>query len=131
MQEFDFMMDVCASDKNHKVDCYFTKEYSGLDKFWSWHDQEPQTRCWMNPPYGRKVVQWVQKAYDEKQNGVTTVCLLPARTDTRWWGIFYDHVNWRTWDPRDEIRLLKGRIKFVGAPASAPFPSAVVVLRGT
>jgi hypothetical protein len=26
-----------------------------------------------------------------------------------------------------EVRFLKGRVRFVGAPASAPFPSMIVV----
>jgi site-specific DNA-methyltransferase (adenine-specific) len=84
----------------------------------------------MNPPYGREIVQWIQKAWDEKANGVTTVCLVPARTDTQWWSIFWDHENHVPRDWEDEVRFVKGRIRFEGAPASAPFPSAIIVMRG-
>ena len=84
----------------------------------------------MNPPYGREIGDWIQKAWDEKQNGVTTVCLVPARTDTKWWSIFWDHDIHRVRDPSDEVRFVKGRIRFDGAPAAAPFPSAIIVLRG-
>lgn len=74
----------------------------------------------MNPPYGRSIGLWMAKAYEESMRGALVVCLVPARTDTRWW---HDYAM------KGEIRLYKGRIRFVGAKASAPFPSAVVVFR--
>jgi len=78
-------------------------------------------KCWMNPPYGRAIVPWIQKAYRCAKTGdATVVCLLPARTDTAWW---HDYVS------HGEIRLLRGRLKFGDAVASAPFPSAIVVFR--
>lgn len=52
--------------------------------------------------------------------GATVVCLVPARTDTRWW---HDHAM------RGEVRFVRGRLKFGGSKNSAPFPSAVVVLK--
>ena len=72
--------------------------------------------CWMNPPYGREIGKWVEKAY--KSNAVV-VCLVPARTDTKWWHEFCMKSK--------EIRLVQGRLKFGGSKNSAPFPSAVVV----
>ena len=54
-------------------------------------------------------------------NDATVVCLIPARTDTAWW---HDYVM-----KANEIRLVRGRLKFGGAKNSAPFPSAVVVFR--
>lgn len=48
------------------------------------------------------------------------VCLVPARTDTRWW---------HKYSMRGEIRYLRGRLKFGGVTNSAPFPSAVVIFR--
>jgi site-specific DNA-methyltransferase (adenine-specific) len=47
------------------------------------------------------------------------VYLLPARTDTAW---FHDYCL-----KSDEIRFVRGRLKFGGAVNSAPFPSMVVV----
>ena len=32
--EFNFDLDVCATDENHKCDEYFTKEQDGLSKNW-------------------------------------------------------------------------------------------------
>lgn len=47
------------------------------------------------------------------------VSLLPARTDTTWW---QDTVM-----RAQEIRLLRGRLTFVGASFPAPFPSTIAV----
>ena len=49
------------------------------------------------------------------------VMLIPARTDTKYW---HDYVM-----KADEIRFVRGRIKFGDETNSAPFPSAVVVFR--
>ncbi len=128
--EFRFGLDVCASKENTKCHFFITEEDvpDGLNADWS---KAMYQTCWMNPPYGRiELPKWIQKAWDEKQEGVTTVCLVPSRTDTRWWAIFWDHENHRPRDPRDEVRFIKGRIKFIGAENAAPFPSAIVVLRG-
>jgi site-specific DNA-methyltransferase (adenine-specific) len=73
----------------------------------------------MNPPYGRTIAAWVAKAHHESLRGATVVGLLPARTDATWW---QDHVM-----KAPEIRLLRGRLTFVGAGAPAPFPSAVAI----
>ena len=55
-------------------------------------------------------------------NGNTVVMLLPARTDTRW---FHEFIY-----GKDEIRFVRGRLKFGNATNSAPFPIMVVVWRG-
>lgn len=75
----------------------------------------------MNPPYGRTIKQWMQKAYESSLKGATVVCLVPARTDTAWWHDFA---------MKGEIEFIRGRLKFGGHKNSAPFPSAVVVFRG-
>lgn len=114
--EFDFDIDVCASPDNAKCDTYFTKEQDGLSQSWG------GVTCWCNPPYGREVGKWVQKAYiSSKNEGSTVVMLLPARTDTKW---FHEYIY-----NQSEIRFIKGRLKFGGSANSAPFPSMVVVFR--
>jgi len=72
----------------------------------------------MNPPYGRGIGAWVKKAYETAQEGTPVVCLLPARTDTRWW---HDYCT------KGLIHFVRGRLKFGGHQNSAPFPSAVVI----
>ena len=111
---FKFDLDVCATTENAKCHRYFTVEQDALK-------QSGEGTCWMNPPFGRAIGAWVAKAYAESRlNGSTIVCLLPARTDTRWW---HDYCV------KGEITFLKGRLTFGSAAASAPFPSAVVVFR--
>lgn len=110
-KEFEFDIDVCADLHNHKCRNYFSKEQDGLKQDW-------KGVCWMNPPYGRVIGDWVKKAYESSLNGATVVCLLPARTDTKWW---------HEYCMKGEIRLVKGRLKFGDSKNSAPFPSAVVI----
>ena len=78
-QEFHFVLDVCASQENAKCPRYFTREQDGLKQPWC-------GACWMNPPYGREIGKSIAKAANTARSGLgTVVCLLPARTDTRWW----------------------------------------------
>lgn len=73
-----------------------------------------------NPPYGREISKWVEKAFNESRKEKTTVVMLiPARTDTRW---FHDYIYRNA-----EIRFIRGRLKFGDSKNSAPFPSMVVV----
>ena len=74
----------------------------------------------VNPPYNQ-MARWVEKAYQEHQAGKTVVMLIPSRTDTRWWHDFIMRAN--------EIRFIKGRLKFDDQKNNAPFPSAVIVFK--
>jgi phage N-6-adenine-methyltransferase len=111
--EFKFELDVCALPENAKCPRYFTPQQNGLLQEW-------RGVCWMNPPYGRTIGQWMQKAYESSLQGATVVCLVPARTDTEWWHNFA---------MKGEIRFVRGRICFGSATSSAPFPSAIVIFR--
>jgi phage N-6-adenine-methyltransferase len=115
-EEWQFMVDVCASEQNKKHWLFWDKENDGLKQ--DWHRY---TTCWMNPPYGREIGKWVKKAYEESQKGATVVCLLPARTDTIW---FHEYCT------KGEIRFLKGRLKFGDSKNPAPFPSMIVIFKG-
>lgn len=112
--QYHFELDVCAQSHDTKCKRFFSPEQDGLSHPW-------YGACWMNPPYGREIVKWVQKAYyAATYGGATVVCLLPARTDTNWW---HEYVL----GGASQITYLRGRLRFVGAKNSAPFPSAVVV----
>jgi len=114
-EEFHFTLDVCASAANAKCSDYFTKAVDGLRQEWG------GGRCWMNPPYGREIKFWMRKAVEASRRGALVVCLVPARTDTAWW---HEHAT-----QADEIRFVRGRLRFGNARHAAPFPSAVVVFR--
>jgi len=112
--EFNFTLDPCATDDNHKCAKYYTAQQDGLAQSWD------NDRVFCNPPYGRVIGHWVKKASESKG---LVVMLLPARTDTRY---FHEYIYHRA-----EIRFLKGRLHFNDAPAGAPFPLMVVVFRPT
>lgn len=112
--EFGFTLDACANDFNHKCPSYYTKEQDALKQ--SWHGV-----VWMNPPYGREIVEWMKKAKHEVDvgNAQVVVCLVPVRSDSKWWHNFAMKAS--------EVRLLDQRLEFQGAGNKAPFPAAIVV----
>jgi hypothetical protein len=75
----------------------------------------------VNPPF-KGIAKWIEKGYAEAQKGRTVVFLIPSRTCTAWW---HDYCL-----KADEIRFIRGRIKYEGAKFNAPFPSCVVVFYG-
>jgi phage N-6-adenine-methyltransferase len=138
--EFLFALDVCATPENAKCALFYTREQDGLKQDWA-RDARRAVRpvtvygigeraIWMNPPYGRGIGEWVAKAWRESTNGVPVVCLLPARTCTRWWHDFIWDSDAHTPYPGVQIRFVEGRLKFGGSKNSAPFPSVIVVFRG-
>lgn len=114
-EEFHFLLDACATYENAKCVMYYDKAADGLKQPWI-------GTVWCNPPYGRGIADWVKKAYEESKNGVTSVLLTFARTDTKW---FHEYVLGKA-----EIRFLRGRVKFGGAKNNAPFPSILIIYRG-
>lgn len=119
-EEFHFNFDVCANVDNTKcgVNRYEEGVEDGLKEDWEKCAEDvPKRINWMNPPYGREIGKWIKKASETKN--ATTVCLLPARTDTKW---FHDYILGKS-----EVRFLKGRLKFGNSKNSAPFPSMIVI----
>jgi phage N-6-adenine-methyltransferase len=112
---FHFTVDVCALPENAKCARYYSPAHDGLQQDWT------GKVVWCNPPYGRAIHAWVQKAYEASKAGAVVVCLLPSKTGPRWW---QDYVI----PYAAEVHSLPGRQKFSGK-GSAPFDSAVVVFR--
>ena len=113
--EFGFTLDPCCHHETAKCAKHYTPDEDGLAQ--SWQDE----RVFMNPPYGRELGRWMKKAYEEaRDNGALVVCFVPARVDTNWW---------HNYAAKGEVRFPKGRVKFAGADASAPFPVAVIIYR--
>ena len=128
--EFEFGLDVCALQSSAKTVNWYGPDHAdhtrldGLEQDWT-GDAQGST-IWMNPPYGTTIGKWMHKAVEETNKGATVVCLLPVRTDTRW---FQDTVLALQQQDRAEIRFIRGRLKFGNARTGAPFPSAIVVLK--
>lgn len=112
-KEFNFTVDVASSEKNYKCNRHYTEKENGLIQNWN------NEIVWCNPPYGRKIGDWVEKASESK---TTVVMLLPARTDTKW---FHKYIY-----NKAETRFIKGRLKFGNSVNSAPFPSMIVIFKG-
>jgi len=110
--EFGFTLDVCATADNAKCPYFYTPADDGLSQSW-------EGVIWMNPPYGRGIDKWVKKACESSKQGCLCICLLPVRSDTRWW---HDYVM-----KSFEIRLLTRRLSFQGSNNKAPFPAAIVI----
>lgn len=78
-----------------------------------------------NPPYERDILKWCEKFAQQAHLGVTTVALLPAKIETRWW---YEGVI----EKRADVIFVVGRVQF-DSPPDEPrhftprFPSAVVI----
>lgn len=119
-EEFGFVLDAAATDKTAKCGLYYTPETDGLSQSW---DRGGAVFC--NPPYGREIGKWVQKAHEEAiaGGGYPIALLIPARTDTSY---FHDHIYGKA-----EIRFVRGRLRFTdeegNAADPAPFPSTVVI----
>jgi len=109
-------LDVCASASNAKCLDFFNESDDGLSQVWSRSGE-----WWFcNPPYGREIKHWVEKGVRERGG----IFLLPSRTDVSW---FHDHL-WCVNKPRRgiSIEFIRGRVRFAGANAGAPFPSMIV-----
>lgn len=117
-KEFQFTLDPASTHENAKCEKHYTVEENGLTQDWSGET------VFCNPPYGRELGRWVKKCYEEglKPN-TTVVMLIPSRTDTK---SFHDYILGKA-----EIRFIKGRLRFGGSTNGAPFPSVVVIYRGT
>lgn len=118
-----FKLDAATNKYNSlETPYYYTEKENGLLQNW-------MNPTYVNPPYGRKLGEWIKKAYVESVLGNKVVMLIPARTDTKW---FHQYIYNR---PKVEVMFLKGRLKMWDYntnkphPHSAPFPSMVVVFR--
>jgi phage N-6-adenine-methyltransferase len=123
--EFDFKLDAAALASSALCSLWYGPDHENQD--WrdafsrNWQD-DAQGNIWLNPPYGKTIKDWMAKAnLEANRGGGAIVSLVPSRTDTRWW-----------WDSciQHEIRFVRGRLKFGDGRNSAPFPSAVIIIRG-
>lgn len=115
--EFDFQIDVCAGEENHKCELFICKELDALSLDTDWvdcHDPvlalgeivTPCTRAWCNPGFA-KVMPWHQKAYAEAQKHPSAVVVLiglPGGSQD-WWRFAYEHAT--------QVRILGDRVQYI------------------
>jgi len=115
-EEYGFTLDPCATHESAKCEKYYTLDEDGLNQDWTGNT------VFMNPPYGREIKHWIKKAWESSKKGKTTVvCLIPARTDTKYWHDYCMKAH--------RIVFIKGRLKFGNQDSGAPFPSAIVIFK--
>jgi site-specific DNA-methyltransferase (adenine-specific) len=119
--DYGFDLDAAANEVNHKCDLWFgpggiVEDSLAVD--WLDYTAGP---VWLNPPYSRGLQAKFMEKAASYAGELLTVCLLPSRTDTK---LFHDFIYENT---HAEVTFLKGRVRFKGAAASAPFPSMIVV----
>lgn len=142
--EFRFVMDAACTAENSQVrnGHSLTAKLNALEADWGKIlEKELEDRVssyvvckppglypcvFLNPPYGRSIGKWIDKAWEESQKGMTVVVLTFACTDTEWWS--------RAWGYASQVWFLKGRIKFLNPDGevvnSAPKGSAVLIFDG-
>lgn len=118
-----FTLDVAATAENAKAPRFYTAIDNALAQPWA--RDAGDGPAWCNPPYSA-IDPFVAKAFREALLGLTTVMLLPSRTDRPWFHQALDELR----AGRAEIHFARGRLRFGDAVHDAPFPSVVVVARG-
>lgn len=122
-----FRCDVCCSFKNIPADHHFIYgEKDGLKEDW-------YSLNFCNPPY-KDCDKWVKKAHEEMLKGNTSVLLIPARTETKYW---QDYIL-KDGFPLKEgiyIKFLRKGYGFLNPETKAPMgvyknPLAIVILGG-
>lgn len=85
----------------------------------SWDDAGS---IFVNPPFGRGLARWVGRCVGAWRSGASVLLLLPAAVDTRHWQELVATA--------DLVCFLRGRVSFIGAPAGAPFATAIAFWAG-
>jgi site-specific DNA-methyltransferase (adenine-specific) len=125
-KKYNFKLDAAATQKNALCENYFTIQNDALIQDWYQYKS-----IFLNPPYGRAISKFIKKAYEESLKGCVVVCLIPARTDTKYMHNYCFKYG--------KVEFIMGRLKFTNRLRTpyngssnfkispAPFPSCIVV----
>lgn len=118
-----YNLDVAASAKNALCKKFYTAKANGLIQPWTGN-------VWCNPPYGRDLKNWVEKAIHEAEGKSYKCCtlLVPFRPDTKWFKLIYDYAMEHG---GVVCTAIHGRLKFTlnGKPVgTATFPSCAITI---
>lgn len=113
--EFHFTIDGAAGHRNHKCNRYITAE----EDFFKEAPYLQNERIWINPPYTRgMILKFVEMSIKICSKNDLIALLLPYDA-TKYTRLCHENAY--------RIYLLSHRIRFVGAEASPPFSSMVVL----
>lgn len=129
---YHFDTDVCA-DPFHPLkpihqEPPFRNFYGNEGLTLPWTRYDGNCIAFMNPPYGREISKWLEKAWLQMTlYNIMTVALVPARLDSKWfWNYCFPQQD------KGGIFAFKQRIRFINDDhdeVPAPFPSVVVVFK--
>ena len=119
-EEYNFTLDPASDDINFLCKKHYTKEMDGLNQSWQGE------KVFLNPPYGKGMIKWVEKARNEWLLGdCTIVLLLASRTDTHWFHDYIYAVDGAKWE------FTERRVKFIdpdtGKEAGSPAFGSIIV----
>ena len=97
----NFTLDAAANLFNSKVTNFISENQDALKTSWI------SNNTWLNPPYGRQMPKFIQRALNQVREGNTdrVVCLIASRTDTK---IFQEVI----FPYASELYFIKGRINY-------------------
>ncbi len=113
----NLVIDLAASDENHKANYWFTQEQDSLRQDWTAlseqhrYDSGEMPVCWLNPPFSDIRV-WAQKCWEESQRGCRILLLTPASVGSQWYA---DCV-----DGKALVCALNPRVTFEGCTTCYP-----------
>ena len=96
--DFKFTIDACASDDNHLLPKYYTKENSCLDKDWTGEV------VYCHPMFDMHIGRFVEKCATEK---CLSVMLIPASTHTRYFHNYIYNKKTNKFRKNVEVRFLE------------------------
>ncbi len=125
-KRFAFTIDVAASDKNHRLPRFVTREQDGLSVSWAGE------RVYCNPPFS-DIRPWIEKSWRETEAQLV-VMLLPAnRTEQGFWQDLVEPKRDRVGTPL-RVEFLRNRIAFykpgqaiIGSNERPPFGCCLLI----
>lgn len=123
--QYHFVADLAASDKNHLHETYFTIEDSAFNH--NWYNKFGKKWVYANPPYS-STSEWMEKAVVEWRRGLSIVFLVQRPDGQRWW---QDYVYGKA----AKVIMITGRLKFLHPETLLPqkgcsFSSCLVIWDG-
>lgn len=105
---FPVDIDPCSPVNNPvvKANVHYTKEENGLNKPWIGN-------IFLNPPYGRFIIEWVKKFLSEWNAGNihNAILLIPMKCDTKWFNLLAEQCS--------IMCTVKGRLQFTNPTGKA------------
>lgn len=110
--EFGLKVDLAASEKNHKLEKFYSIENDAFKYDWN-------ENSWLNPPFNKELKKWIIKAHDDSLKfGNTIVVLIPVRSNTKWWNYVVKDA---------EIRFITGEVSFNNEKRGLWLPICILI----